>query len=66
MDKEVIDLFKAQHERNKNFSSVNLGLLRKAKKFYSQRLYKLLRPWSGENSSIEFSLKYIKKTLNKG
>ena len=64
MDKEVIDLFKAQQERNKNFSPVNLGLLKKAKGFYSQRLYELLRAWSGEKSSIEFSLKYIKEKLS--
>ena len=64
MDKEVIDLFKSQQERNKNFSPVNLGLLKKAKGFYSQRLYELLRAWSGEKSSIEFSLKYIKEKLS--
>ena len=64
MDKEVIEIFKDHALNKKEFSPLNLTLMKKAKGFYSQRLYELLRAWSGQKDVIEISIKTIKEKLS--
>lgn len=63
MDKEVIEVFQQHLEGKKEFSPLNLTLMKKAKGFYSQRLYELLRSWSGEKRALIMSLKTLKEKL---
>lgn len=63
MDKEVIEVFQQHLEGKKEFSPLNLTLMKKAKGFYSQRLYELLRSWSGEKRELVMSLKTLKEKL---
>lgn len=61
LEEEVFEYIK---EQEKNFTMLRLESVYSFKKFYTMRIYELLKQWSNTKKVIKFSVEDLKKTLN--
>jgi len=59
------ELYEVLYDYNKlGFSPIDIRLVRKANGIYTQKLYELLRVWSGTTSKKEYSIEDLKRHLD--
>jgi plasmid replication initiation protein len=63
IDKDLVNFLLNYREIGTGYTPLNLRLTNQSKSFFTQRIYELLRLWSGEKKEIEYSLEDLKVKL---
>ncbi|AOR25042.1 replication initiation protein [Clostridium taeniosporum] len=63
IDKDLVNFLLNYRELGTGYTPLNLSLTNQSKSFFTQRIYELLRLWSGEKKEIEYELEYLKSKL---
>ena len=63
IDKDLVNFLLNYREIGTGYTPLNLRLTNKSKSFFTQRIYELLRLWSGEKREIEYDLEDLKVKL---
>ena len=63
IDKDLVNFLLNYRELRTGYTPLNLRLTNQSKSFFTQRIYELLRLWSGEKKEIEYDLEDLKVKL---